>query len=72
MDMIRYKTEHGGIAIVFCDPRGTSKTCPRCGHATWSNRPNQGYFRSQSEKLKRIIYEQQHNNTSFLGEWLKR
>ena len=42
---IRYKAERLGIPVVFCDPRGTSKTCPKCGHATRSNRPEQGRFR---------------------------
>jgi len=42
---IQYKAARAGVGIVFCDPRGTSKTCPKCGHATRSNRPEQGRFR---------------------------
>lgn len=43
-DMIRYKAERVGIALVSCDPGGTSNTCPKCGHASRSNRPEQGHF----------------------------
>lgn len=42
---IQYKAIREGVPVVFCDPRGTSKTCPKCGHATRSNRPEQGRFR---------------------------
>lgn len=42
---IQYKAAHAGMGVVFCDPRGTSKTCPKCGHSTRSNRPEQGRFR---------------------------
>lgn len=45
VDKIRYKAARLGIPVVFCDPRNTSKTCSRCGHATRSNRPNQATFR---------------------------
>jgi hypothetical protein len=34
-----------GIAVIFVDPRGTSKTCRKCGHSSRSNRPNQSQFR---------------------------
>lgn len=44
-DFIRYKAAREGIPVLLVDPRGTSKTCPRCGHATRSNRPQQGRFR---------------------------
>jgi len=42
---IQYKSARAGISVVFCDPRGTSKTCPTCGNATRANRPEQGRFR---------------------------
>ena len=45
VDFIEYKTTRESIPVIFCDPRGTSKTCPKCGHATRSNRPNQSSFR---------------------------
>jgi len=47
-DFIQYKAERENVRVVFCDPRGTSKTCPKCGHATRSNRPQQGRFRCVS------------------------
>jgi IS605 OrfB family transposase len=47
-DFICYKAERLGIPVVFCDPRGTSKTCPKCGHSTRSNRPTQSSFRCVS------------------------
>ena len=43
-DMIVYKADRADIPILFVDPRGTSKTCPKCGHATRSNRPSQAHF----------------------------
>jgi transposase len=42
---IQYKAARLDIPVVFVDPRNTSKTCFRCGHATRSNRPNQATFR---------------------------
>lgn len=45
VDFIKYKAARENIPVIFCDPRGTSKTCPKCGHATRSNRPNQSNFR---------------------------
>jgi transposase len=45
---IQYKAARAGVSVVFCDPRGTSKACPRCGHAARSNRPEQGRFRCVS------------------------
>ncbi|MBN1665469.1 MAG: transposase [Anaerolineales bacterium] len=42
---IQYKAARIGIPVVFVDPRNTSKTCSRCGHATRSNRPDQATFR---------------------------
>ena len=45
IDFIRYKSERAGIRVVFVDPRGSSKTCSRCGHSSRSNRPTQSQFR---------------------------
>lgn len=45
VNKIKYKADRLGLLVVFVDPRGTSKTCPKCGHATRSNRPEQGRFR---------------------------
>ncbi|MEW6422044.1 MAG: zinc ribbon domain-containing protein [Deinococcota bacterium] len=33
------------MGVVFVDPRKTSQTCHRCGHATRSNRASQAEFR---------------------------
>ena len=45
VDMIRYKAAKAGVLVAFCDPRGTSKTCPQCGHASRANRRKQELFR---------------------------
>lgn len=47
-DMITYKAGHAGIPIVWIDPRKTSQTCSRCGHATRANRPDQAHFKCVS------------------------
>ena len=48
VDFVRYKAERQGVRVIFIDPRGTSKTCSRCGHSSRSNRPNQASFRCVS------------------------
>lgn len=45
IDFVQYKCEREGIPVIFVDPRGTSKTCNKCGHSTRANRPDQGTFR---------------------------
>lgn len=45
VDFVQYKAEKAGVRVVFVDPRKTSRTCPRCGHATRANRPEQSHFR---------------------------
>ena len=45
LSFVEYKAERVGIPVLSIDPRQTSRTCPRCGHATRSNRPSQSQFR---------------------------
>jgi len=45
ISMIEYKCARYDIPVIFVDPRGTSKTCSRCGHSSASNRPDQSHFR---------------------------
>lgn len=45
LSFVEYKAERHGIPVLTVDPRRTSRTCPRCGHATRSNRPSQSQFR---------------------------
>jgi len=47
-DFVQYKAEKAGVRVVFVDPRKTSRTCPKCGHATRSNRNAQSDFRCVS------------------------
>lgn len=42
---IEYKAARAGVRVLYVDPRGTSRKCPRCSHATRANRPQQGLFR---------------------------
>ena len=48
IDVVRYKAEKAGIPVVFVDPRGTSKTCSRCGHGSRSNRPDPSHVMSDA------------------------
>ncbi|MDD3845818.1 MAG: transposase [Syntrophorhabdaceae bacterium] len=48
LDKVTYKAANAGVGLVLVDPRRTSRTCPRCGHATRSNRPTQADFRCVS------------------------
>ncbi len=45
VDKITYKAERLSIPVVLVDPRKTSQTCSKCGHASRSNRPDQATFR---------------------------
>lgn len=45
VDFIEYKAAKAGVRVVYVDPRKTSRTCPKCGHATRANRPEQSHFR---------------------------
>lgn len=42
---IEYKAARAGIPVVRVDPRKTSQTCSRCGHAERANRSTQALFR---------------------------
>ncbi|MFZ5993334.1 MAG: RNA-guided endonuclease InsQ/TnpB family protein [Deinococcota bacterium] len=44
-DFVQYKVKKAGVRVVLVDPRKTSRTCPKCGHATRSNRTTQADFR---------------------------
>jgi IS605 OrfB family transposase len=41
---IAYKAERAGVPVVLVDPRGTSRSCPRCGHCDQANRRTQERF----------------------------
>ena len=45
IDFVAYKAERENIPVIGVDPRGTSRTCPKCGHSTRANRPTQSQFR---------------------------
>jgi putative transposase len=42
---IKYKTELGGVPLVFVDPKNTSRTCPECGNVDKRNRKSQAEFK---------------------------
>jgi len=41
---IAYKAARLGVAVLFLDPRGTSRTCEKCGHCEKANRRSQSEF----------------------------
>jgi putative transposase len=41
---IEYKARLSGVRVVVVDPRGTSRTCPECGHCDKANRRTQAAF----------------------------
>ena len=41
---VSYKARLAGVAVVFVDPRNSSRTCPRCGLIDKRNRPSQAQF----------------------------
>jgi IS605 OrfB family transposase len=43
-EAIRQVAWQNGIAVRLVDPKNTSKTCPKCGHVSRSNRRNQALF----------------------------
>jgi putative transposase len=45
--MIAYKARLAGHQVVFVEPNYTSRTCPRCGHVSSSNRLSTRLFRCQ-------------------------
>lgn len=42
---VTYKAILAGVAVVFVDPRNTSRTCPECGNIDKKNRPSQEKFK---------------------------
>ncbi len=42
---IEYKATLSGVSVILVNPRGTSHTCPVCGHNERRNRPNRDTFR---------------------------
>jgi putative transposase len=45
---IEYKSKIAGVQVKFVDPCNTSRTCPRCGFVSKSNRKSQSIFLCQS------------------------
>lgn len=45
---IEYKARIAGVVVELVDPRNTSRTCPRCGFVSKSNRHSQSSFVCQS------------------------
>jgi putative transposase len=43
-DFLVYKAQRAGIALVFVDPRNTSRTCSQCSFVDKRNRPSQAEF----------------------------
>jgi len=41
---IDYKAQRVGIPVIYVDPRGTSKTCSKCGYCHKNNRKSQSEF----------------------------
>lgn len=41
---LAYKAQDAGVSLVAVDPRGTSRTCPACGHCEKGNRRSQADF----------------------------
>nr|MDO8080366.1 transposase [Candidatus Freyarchaeota archaeon] len=42
---IEYKAALSGVPVILVNPRGTSHTCPVCGHNERGNRPSRNEFR---------------------------
>ncbi|WP_082801446.1 RNA-guided endonuclease InsQ/TnpB family protein [Herbidospora cretacea] len=45
LTILSYKAESAGREVIAVDPRGTSRTCSRCGHCAADNRVTQAGFR---------------------------
>jgi IS605 OrfB family transposase len=46
--LVEYKALEKGIPVIYADAKNTSKTCPRCGHISDTNRKTQSLFRCVS------------------------
>lgn len=47
-EFVLYKAALAGVPVVFVDPRGTSRTCSKCGYEHAANRVDQATFRCRS------------------------
>jgi putative transposase len=45
LEFLKYKAARAGVEIIEVDPRKTSQTCGKCGHAERGNRPRQAVFK---------------------------
>jgi IS605 OrfB family transposase len=43
-EFLVYKAQRAGVALIFVDPRNTSRTCSRCGYVDKRNRRSQAEF----------------------------
>ena len=41
---IEYKAKAAGVAVIYVDPRNTSRTCSKCGHVDKKSRKDQEHF----------------------------
>lgn len=48
ISFVEYKAAKAGIPVVRVDPRKTSQTCSKCGHAERANRSKQSRFKCQN------------------------
>jgi putative transposase len=67
VNCIEYKAARYNIPVVFIDPRGTSKSCSRCGHASRYNRIDQSHFRCTRCGYRNNADENAARNIAALG-----
>ena len=60
-NFISYKAHLSGLEMFSIDPRGTSRTCPKCGYTSRYNRRSQERF-----KCRKCLYE---SNADRIGAW---
>lgn len=61
-EMIQNKAKENGIIVRWVDPAYTSQTCPKCGHVSRENRPEQSKFRCVSCGWPNENNEEKKNN----------